>query len=30
MKLLSLELIARFAAVGRQEDADDPIVIAKF
>lgn len=30
MKLLTPELEARFAEVGRQEDVEDPIVIAKF
>lgn len=30
MKLLSDELLQRFAQVGRQEDLADPIVIAKF
>ena len=30
MKLLTKALIARFAQVGRQENVDDPIVIAKF
>lgn len=30
MKLLTEELIKRFAAVGSQEDVKDPIVIAKF
>lgn len=30
MKLLTKEILARFAKVGRQEDVEDPIVIAKF
>ena len=30
MKLLTKELINRFAQVGRQEDVMDPLVIAKF
>ena len=30
MKLLTKELLKRFEKVGRQEDAKDPIVIAKF
>jgi hypothetical protein len=30
MKLLTKELEARFAEVGRQEDVSDPIVVAKF
>ena len=30
MKLLSKELLARFAKLGKQEDSSDPIVIAKF
>jgi len=30
MKLLTKELIDRFAKVGRQEEIKDPIVIAKF
>lgn len=30
MKLLTKELIQRFAYVGRQEDSKDPIVVAKF
>lgn len=30
MKLLTKELLARFAKLGRQEDSSDPIVVAKF
>jgi hypothetical protein len=30
MKLLTKALTRRFAAIGRQEDAKDPIVVAKF
>lgn len=30
MKLLTKELLERFAKVGRQEEVTDPIVIAKF
>jgi hypothetical protein len=30
MKLLTKELLARFAKLGRQEDSADPIVVAKF
>ena len=30
MKLLTKELLARFAKLGRQEDSTDPIVVAKF
>lgn len=30
MKLLTKEIIDRFAAVGSQENVEDPIVIAKF
>jgi len=30
MKLLTKELLKRFAQVGRQEDESDPLVIAKF
>ena len=30
MKLLTIELLERFAKIGRQEDCSDPIVIAKF
>ena len=30
MKLLTKELLNRFAKVGRQEDVTDPVVIAKF
>ena len=30
MKLMTAELLQRFAAVGRQEDVSDPIVLAKF
>jgi len=30
MKLLTKELIARFAKLGRQEDSSDPLVVAKF
>jgi hypothetical protein len=30
MKLLTKELQARFAKLGRQEDSIDPIVVAKF
>jgi len=30
MKLLTKELLARFARLGRQEDSTDPIVVAKF
>ncbi len=30
MKLLTKELLARFAKVGSQEEAKDPLVIAKF
>ena len=30
MKLLTKELLERFAKVGRQEDVKDPLVIAKF
>lgn len=30
MKLLTEELIKRFAEVGRQEEVKDPIIIAKF
>lgn len=30
MKLLTKELIQRFAHVGKQEDSKDPIVVAKF
>lgn len=30
MKLLTKALIRRFAAIGRQEDAKDPLVVAKF
>ena len=30
MKLLTKELLNRFATVGRQEDVKDPLVIAKF
>ena len=30
MKLLTKELVKRFEKVGRQEDAADPIIVAKF
>ena len=30
MQLLTKELLARFAKVGRQEEVSDPVVIAKF
>ena len=30
MKLLTKELLTRFAKIGRQEDSSDPIVVAKF
>ena len=30
MKLMTKQLERRFASVGRQEDAEDPIVVAKF
>lgn len=30
MKLLTKELLTRFAKLGRQEDSADPIVVAKF
>lgn len=30
MKLLTKELLKRFAKVGRQENSNDPLVIAKF
>ena len=30
MKLLTKELLTRFAMLGRQEDSSDPIVVAKF
>jgi hypothetical protein len=30
MKLLTKELLTRFAKLGRQEDSSDPIVVAKF
>ena len=30
MKLLTKELLARFAKLGKQEDSSDPIVVAKF
>lgn len=30
MKLLTKELLARFAKLGRQENSNDPIVVAKF
>lgn len=30
MKLLTKELLKRFEQVGRQEDSNDPLVIAKF
>lgn len=30
MKLLTIELLDRFAKIGRQEDSSDPIVVAKF
>lgn len=30
MKLLTKELLKKFASIGRQEDVEDPIVIAKF
>lgn len=30
MKLLTKELLARFAKLGRQENSSDPIVVAKF
>ena len=30
MKLLTKELLVRFAKVGRQEEVHDPLVIAKF
>lgn len=30
MKLLTIELLERFAKIGRQEDSSDPIVVAKF
>ena len=30
MKLLTKELLARFATLGSQEDSSDPIVVAKF
>jgi len=30
MKLLTAELVRRFAKIGRQEEVKDPIVVAKF
>ena len=30
MKLMTQELLRRFAEIGRQEEAKDPIVVAKF
>ncbi|MDO8270045.1 MAG: DUF2958 domain-containing protein [Candidatus Levybacteria bacterium] len=30
MKLLTKELLARFAKIGRQEEIEDPLVVAKF
>lgn len=30
MKLLTKELLARFAKLGRQEDSSDPVVVVKF
>ena len=30
MKLLTKGLLARFAKLGRQEDSNDPVVVAKF